>query len=84
MKYKIDFKDQAKEELKRHKKSGQKLLLAKIERFTLECLKDPRSGTGKPEQLRYRKFETWSREINKQYRQSRQLKCRSFYLVVVS
>lgn len=68
MTFKIDFKDLAKEELKKHKKSGQKLLLAKIERFTLECMEDPRSGTGKPEWLKYRNVETWSREINKQHR----------------
>lgn len=68
MTFKIDFKDQAKEELKKHKKSGQKQLLSKIERFTMECLEDPRAGTGKPEQLKHRNIETWSREINKQHR----------------
>ena len=31
-------------------------------------MQTPRSGTGKPEQLKYRKIETWSREINKQHR----------------
>lgn len=68
MTYQIEFKDAAKKELKKHKKSGQKILLTKIEQFTRECLINPRSGTGKPEQLRYRDIETWSREINKQHR----------------
>ena len=68
MSFTINFKDEAKEELIKHKKSGQKLLLSKIEKFTLECIQTPRTGTGKPEQLKYRKIETWSREINKQHR----------------
>ena len=51
MSFTINFKDEAKEELIKHKKSGQKLLLSKIEKFTLECMQTPRTGTGKPEQL---------------------------------
>lgn len=68
MSFIVDFKDQAKSDLKKHKKSGQKLLVAKIENFTLECIDHPRTGTGKPEQLKHREIETWSREINKQHR----------------
>lgn len=56
------------DDLKKHKKSGQKKLLSKIERFVNECLENPKNGTGKPEQLKHRKTETWSREINKQHR----------------
>lgn len=68
MSFVIDFKDQAKEDLVKHKKSGQKQLISKIEKFTLECIENPRFGIGKPEQLKYRTTETWSREINKQHR----------------
>ena len=68
MSFEIDFKDSALEDLKKHKKAGQKQLLSKIEKFTLECIQNPRQGTGHPEQLKYRQLETWSREINKQHR----------------
>ncbi len=68
MSFIVDFKDLAKEDLLKHKKSGQLQLLSKIQKFTLECIDNPRSGTGNPEQLKYRNIETWSRKINKQHR----------------
>ena len=65
MNFIVEFKENAKEDLLKHKKSGQKQLLLKIQKFTVECLENPRFGTGKPEPLKYRNIETWSREINK-------------------
>lgn len=68
MSFSVSFTEKFSEDLKKHKKSGQKQLLSKVERFVTECLVNPRMGTGKPEQLKHRKIETWSREINKQHR----------------
>lgn len=68
MSFIIDFKDEARRDIARHKKSGQKTLIEKIRTFTLECQIDPRVGTGKPERLKHQKDETWSRKINEQHR----------------
>lgn len=68
MNYEIAFSDKFSEDVKKHKKSGQKMLIEKIKRFITECQTNPRTGTGKPEQLKYRAIETWSRAINKQHR----------------
>ncbi|MCD9853392.1 Txe/YoeB family addiction module toxin [Epilithonimonas sp. JDS] len=68
MSFSVNYTEKFIEDLKKHKKSGQKQLLSKVERFVTECLDSPRVGTGKPEQLKHRKVETWSREINKQHR----------------
>ncbi|KFC20194.1 Txe/YoeB family addiction module toxin [Chryseobacterium sp. FH1] len=68
MSFSVNYTEKFVEDLKKHKKSGQKQLLSKVERFVTECLENPRIGTGKPEQLKHRKVETWSREINKQHR----------------
>ncbi|HBG39994.1 MAG TPA: Txe/YoeB family addiction module toxin [Porphyromonadaceae bacterium] len=68
MSFIIDFKDEAKRDLEKHQKAGQKIVLKKIKDFTLECQSNPRTGTGKPEQLKYRQPETWSRRINDKHR----------------
>ena len=68
MSFSVNYTEKFIEDLKKHKKSGQKQLLSKVERFVTECLENPSTGTGKPEQLKHRKIETWSREINKQHR----------------
>ncbi|RZL30236.1 MAG: Txe/YoeB family addiction module toxin [Pedobacter sp.] len=68
MSFIIDFKDEAKRDIVKHQKSGQKKLIEKIKIFTIECQNNPRIGTGKPEQLRHQKDEIWSRRINEQHR----------------
>lgn len=68
MSFSVSYTEKFIDDLKKHKKSGQKQLLSKVERFVTECLENPKNGTGKPEQLKHRKIETWSREINKQHR----------------
>lgn len=68
MSFSLSYTEKFVDDLKKHKKSGQKQLLSKVERFVSECLENPKTGTGKPEQLKHRKMETWSREINKQHR----------------
>ena len=68
MSFSVNYTEKFIEDLKKHKKSGQEQLLSKVERFVTECLENLRTGTGKPEQLKHRKVETWSCEINKQHR----------------
>lgn len=68
MSYTIGYSEKFSDDIRKHKKSGQKKLVDKITVFVIECQVNPRTGTGKPEQLKYRSTETWSREINKQHR----------------
>ncbi len=66
--YIIKLSKSAEKDLKQIKKSGQKTDMEKISRFFEELSVNPRTGTGKPEQLKYFDGEFWSREINKKDR----------------
>jgi len=63
-KYIVEMSARAKAESKKVEKSGRKLDLKKIEGFILEIEEAPRAGTGRPERLRHRDGEVWSRKIN--------------------
>ena len=43
-------------------------LYKKIESFLAELEIHPRTGTGKPERLKYKAEEIWSRRINQEHR----------------
>jgi len=66
--YKIDFKDKAKEDIRRLEKSGDKKAMKKLATLIEELKIHPRKGTGKPEQLKYKSVETWSRQITEKHR----------------
>jgi toxin YoeB len=68
MNYILDFTDDAKSDLKFHKKSGNKAILKKIVTFLEEITEHPFSGTGKPEPLKYDLSGKWSRRINQEHR----------------
>lgn len=68
MSYTLDFTDDAKSDLKFHKKSGNKAILKKIVTFLEEILEHPYSGTGKPEPLKHDLSGKWSRRINQEHR----------------
>lgn len=66
--YSLEFSEKFFDDVKRHKKSGHKKLLTKIESLLLECMESPKEGTGHPEQLKFHSEETWSRRIDQKYR----------------
>lgn len=68
MSYVLDFTDDAKLDLKFHKKSGNKAILKKIVIFLEEITEHPFSGTGKPEPLKHDLSGKWSRRINQEHR----------------
>ena len=69
MTYHILFTNDALNEIQRHKKSGQKVLLKELERLIIEIKANPKTGTGKPEQLKWISAdEIWSRRIDKKHR----------------
>ena len=67
-KYIVQLSKQALRDLKAIKKSGRKLDMEKVQTFLIELEDHPRTGAGKPEQLKYYSGEVWSRELNKKDR----------------
>lgn len=68
MSYVLDFTDEAKSDIKFHKKSGNKVIIKKILTFLEELTEHPFFGTGKPEPLKHDLSGKWSRRINQEHR----------------
>ena len=68
MKYHVEISEEAMENIRMHLKSGSRKLVTKITTFIDELSEHPRTGTGKPEQLKGYKIETWSRRIDSKHR----------------
>jgi toxin YoeB len=66
--YTIEISKEALADLLKIKKSGKKTDLAKIEKIFLELEIHPTIGIGKPEKLKYKDVNVWSRQINKKDR----------------
>ena len=66
--YILRFSEQAKEDIRNHKKSGNKAVVNKITLLLEELTEHPFTGTGKPEQLKYELAGLWSRRINQEHR----------------
>lgn len=67
-KYQIEISESAKIDLLKHKKSGNKATLKKIDQLISELREHPFSGSGKPEALKHNLTGLWSRRINKKDR----------------
>jgi len=50
------------------KKSGGAILVRKLSKLLNEIKEHPRSGSGKPERLKYQSEEIWSRRLGKKHR----------------
>jgi toxin YoeB len=68
MTYKLRFTTIALKDIQRHKKSGDKKLLAKLAVLLEEMSIHPRKGKGQPEKLKYDLEGLYSRRINKKHR----------------
>jgi toxin YoeB len=67
--YLINYADKAKGDLNKFSKSGDVGSIKKIKKLVEELKEHPRSGTGKPEQLKgYKDREIWSRRITEKHR----------------
>ena len=67
-KYSLELSARAKKELQVHYKSGNQLVIRKIEQIFLELSETPYSGTGSPESLKYHLSGYWSGRLNKRDR----------------
>ena len=66
--YTLRFSEQSKEDIRIHKKSGNKAAVNKIILLLEELAEHPFTGTGKPEPLKHSLAGCWSRRINREHR----------------
>lgn len=83
-KYKIEVTEQAEEDLQKHRRSGNRSALNKIDRIYNELKIHPYTGTGKPEPLKYELKGLWSRRINKKDRLVYEVAERTVTVYVIS
>lgn len=58
MTYHLDFSDKAVKDIALHKKAGNKAIQRKPYTLLKELIEHPKTGTGKPEQLKYHAYPT--------------------------
>ncbi len=68
MSFLLIISNEAKKHLELHRKSGQKIILQKIDRILNELRENPYEGIGNPEPLKYGRTGQWSRKIDKKHR----------------
>ena len=68
MSYSIELTEEAISDIDKHKKSGDKKVLNKIDKLITELREHPTTGTGKPEKLKHYEIATWSRRITDKHR----------------
>ncbi|KQT18108.1 addiction module toxin YoeB [Chryseobacterium sp. Leaf404] len=68
MSFELELTELAFSDIEKHKKSGDKKILLKINKIFDELREHPESGTGKPEKLKYYSKATWSRRISGKHR----------------
>lgn len=68
MSYILEFSKIALEDIEKHKKSGDKSTLKKIEKLLNELREHPTTGSGQPELLKHNLQGLYSRKINKKHR----------------
>jgi len=84
MKYTLEFTKIALSDIKKHKKSGDHSILKKLDKFLNELMVHPRTGTGKPEQLKCDLEGLYSRRINKKHRLVYDIKDEVVTVIVLS
>ncbi len=68
MSYSLEFSTTALKDIEKHKKSGDRSTLKKIEKLLNELMEHPTTGTGQPEKLKHEFAGLYSRRINKKHR----------------
>lgn len=84
MSYHVILKPKFEEDIKRHLKAGNKKLILKVSSFLEELKVHPRSGTGKPEQLKGNSEDIWSRRIDIKHRLVYEIKEQQLIVIAIS
>ena len=72
--YELDYTSLFEEDVLAHRKSGNKVIIEKINTLLNELRIHPETGTGKPEKLKGDKSGKWSRRITGKHRLVYQIK----------
>ena len=84
MSYLLAFSKIALADIKKHRKSGDKAILRKIEQLLNELREHPTTGTGQPELLKHNLQGLYSRRINRKHRLVYSIKAEIVTVYVVS
>lgn len=84
MSYELEFTDIALSDIEKHKKSGDKVVLRKLEKLLNELREHPKTGTGQPEILKHDLHGLYSRRINKKHRLVYSIEEEKIVVLVVS
>ncbi|NDP28502.1 MAG: Txe/YoeB family addiction module toxin [Flavobacterium sp.] len=84
MSYSIELTEEAISDIEKHKKSGDKKILTKIDKLLNELREHPTTGTGKPEKLKHYEVETWSRRITDKHRIVYRIEGEKIVVIVLS
>ena len=84
MRYNIIVKPDFENDIKKHIKSGNKKLVVKVSQFMSELKEHPRTGTGKPEQLKGHNEEVWSRRIDSKHRLVYEIQEQELIVIAIS
>ncbi|OQX73010.1 MAG: addiction module toxin YoeB [Bacteroidetes bacterium 4484_276] len=68
MSYTLIFSQTALDDIEKHKKSGDRAVLRKIDKLLNELMEHPVTGSGRPEQLKHQFAGLYSRRINQKHR----------------
>lgn len=82
--YNVVLRPEFEADIKRHIKSGNKKFALKIMQFLEELREHPRTGTGKPEQLKVSMEDVWSRRIDSKHRLVYKIQDNELIVVAIS
>jgi toxin YoeB len=82
--YLIELTEEAISDIEKHKKSGDKKVLIKIDKLLNELREHPTTGTGKPEKLKHYEVETWSRRITDKHRLVYRIESKKIVVFILS
>lgn len=83
-KYSIRVEKAAAKDLEKLYKSGNKTDISRVEKIFQELEEHPRTGTGKPETLKYELAGLWSRRINKKDRLIYEIADKEILVIILS
>ena len=84
MTYTLLFSKNALDDIRFHRKSGDRAVLTKMDQLLNELLLHPSSGTGQPEKLKHELSGKFSRRINRKHRLIYQIDELSRTVIVLS
>lgn len=82
--YTIEINKEALADLSKIKKSGKKADISKIQKIFIELEEHPTIGIRKPEKLKYKDENVWSRQINKKDRLVYEIIDQEVVLIIIS